>query len=51
MDENATRAFFGDVYEHLIKVIMNPFYEPNSPIVSHAFEEKVRGSAKRFFPK
>jgi len=50
IDEGATRAFFIDAYELYLKVILNPFHEPNSPIAQPLFEERVKGLAKRYFP-
>ncbi|KAJ3430988.1 trafficking protein particle complex subunit 2-related [Anaeramoeba flamelloides] len=39
---DSTKAFFNDVYELYLKVILNPFYKQNSPIVSPYFDKKVR---------
>lgn len=46
-DESAIRSFFNDLYELYVKVLLNPFYEKNSPITSPVFAERVRHMARR----
>eukprot|EP01006_Ploeotia_vitrea_P067818 TRINITY_DN98581_c0_g1_i1.p1 TRINITY_DN98581_c0_g1~~TRINITY_DN98581_c0_g1_i1.p1 ORF type:complete len:170 (-),score=73.41 TRINITY_DN98581_c0_g1_i1:161-670(-) len=47
VDEGHIKAFFHDVHEHYLKVLMNPFYEKNSAITSPVFEERVHSLARR----
>lgn len=45
--DDAVRAFFIDVYEAYLRVMLNPFHTPTTKIVSKAFDQKVRVLAKR----
>ena len=47
--EDAIKAFFNEVYDLFVKVVMNPFYETNSKITINSFEERVRHSSKKHF--
>jgi trafficking protein particle complex subunit 2 len=46
-NEDSIRGFFLDVHELLIKHLMNPFTEYDTPIVSAAFDKRVRAFAKK----
>ncbi|WBW73311.1 TRAPP I,II and III complex subunit Trs20 [Schizosaccharomyces osmophilus] len=41
------KTFFQEIHELYIKTIMNPFYQPNEPIKSQAFDLKVRSLARK----
>ncbi|CAD5234665.1 unnamed protein product [Bursaphelenchus xylophilus] len=47
-NEENIRQFFQEIYEVYIKHSMNPFYIPDSPIKSRAFEEKVIFYARKY---
>ena len=46
--EDTVRNFFEDVYEMYLKVLLNPFYRPNSAIESPDFDMRVRALGKRY---
>ena len=45
-NEDAVKSFFADVHELYIRVLQNPFYEPNTRIESSAFDARVKLSAQ-----
>ena len=46
--EDSVRNFFEEVHEVYLRVILNPFYTPNTPIESQVFDARVRALAKRY---
>ena len=46
-NEDSLKQFFVDVHELYIKMLMNPFYDLNSPITSHTFDARVRALGQR----
>eukprot|EP01006_Ploeotia_vitrea_P053513 TRINITY_DN67796_c4_g2_i4.p1 TRINITY_DN67796_c4_g2~~TRINITY_DN67796_c4_g2_i4.p1 ORF type:complete len:135 (+),score=25.06 TRINITY_DN67796_c4_g2_i4:46-450(+) len=47
--EDNVKSFFHDVYELYLKVLLNPFYEHNTPITSQAFHTRVTALLKKLF--
>ena len=48
-NEDGIRNFFHDVHELYVKVLMNPFYTPNTPISSQLFDSRVKALGRRYF--
>ena len=46
-NEEGIRSFFQDVHELYVKVLMNPFYQPSSPITSPLFDSRVKTLGRR----
>jgi len=46
-NDESIKSFFAEVHELYVKVVMNPFYKPNSPITSPTFHDRVRAIAIR----
>jgi hypothetical protein len=46
-NEEGVRAFFADVHELYVKLLLNPFYAPHTPIESRDFDARVRALARR----
>ncbi|PKI83640.1 TRAPP subunit [Malassezia vespertilionis] len=47
MHEDGIRNFLMDVWELWVKASMNPFRQPNDPITSPSFDQKIRASARK----
>ncbi|KAJ1462765.1 trafficking protein particle complex subunit 2 putat [Pelagophyceae sp. CCMP2097] len=47
-NEEAVRNFFVEVYELYVKLLMNPFYQYDTPILSPAFDQRVHTLARRY---
>eukprot|EP01102_Stenamoeba_stenopodia_P015533 TRINITY_DN5307_c0_g1_i1.p1 TRINITY_DN5307_c0_g1~~TRINITY_DN5307_c0_g1_i1.p1 ORF type:complete len:138 (-),score=36.17 TRINITY_DN5307_c0_g1_i1:76-489(-) len=46
-NEDGIKAFFSDVYELYMKILLNPFYTVNAPITSPTFDARVKALAKK----
>lgn len=46
-NEDGIRAFFTDVHELYLKVVLNPFYEAHAPITSEGFDTRVKALARK----
>ncbi len=47
-DETAIKNFFSEIHEIYVKILLNPFYERNSPIRDQAFEDRVKEIGEKF---
>eukprot|EP00906_Rhabdomonas_costata_P018631 RCo027186 len=47
--EESVKSFFHDVYDLYLKVLLNPFYDPNVAITSPQFDSRVRALLKKYF--
>lgn len=47
-NEDGIRAFFTEIHENLIKVVLNPFQSQFDRITSTGFDSKVKALAKRY---
>lgn len=47
-NNDGIKNFFQNVYEIYIKLLLNPFYQHNSEIISEAFDQRVEAAAKKF---
>ena len=46
--EDATRAFFLDVYDAWVKTVMSPFYHVDGEVLSPVFRGRVQAAAKKY---
>ncbi|KAL7425710.1 hypothetical protein ACHAXH_000262 [Discostella pseudostelligera] len=46
--EEVIKNFFGEVYGYYVKLSMNPFYKYDTPIMSKAFDARVRAAARAY---
>ncbi|KAI8048293.1 Sedlin [Syncephalis plumigaleata] len=46
--DDGVKNFLTECHELYIKMLLNPFYEPNMPIRSTAFDNKIRAAARRY---
>mmetsp|Transcript_7564 Transcript_7564/g.19579 ORF Transcript_7564/g.19579 Transcript_7564/m.19579 type:complete len:145 (-) Transcript_7564:412-846(-) len=47
-NEDAIKTFFQEVYDVYVKVLLNPFYEPNTPIKSNVFNQRVKVVGRKY---
>lgn len=47
-NEDQVRQFFLEVYEAYVKLLLNPFYQYDTPIVSSSFDQRIHAIARRF---
>mmetsp|Transcript_44858 Transcript_44858/g.91577 ORF Transcript_44858/g.91577 Transcript_44858/m.91577 type:complete len:136 (+) Transcript_44858:104-511(+) len=45
--DDAIKSFFSEVHELYLKVMLNPFFDPNVPIASQLFDTRVRAIARK----
>eukprot|EP00752_Nemacystus_decipiens_P003490 g3223.t1 len=45
--DDAIRTFFAEVHELYVKLLMNPFYAYDSPVISPAFDQRVKALARK----
>ncbi|CAN0380389.1 unnamed protein product [Pylaiella littoralis] len=45
--DDAIRTFFSEVHELYVKLLMNPFYAYDSPVISPAFDQRVKALARK----
>ncbi|CAM9211964.1 unnamed protein product [Scytosiphon promiscuus] len=45
--DDAIRGFFSEVHELYVKLLMNPFYAYDSPVISPAFDQRVKALARK----
>lgn len=48
LGEEGLKNFLNEVYETYVKLLLNPFYIPNKPIRSAAFDKKIQTIARRW---
>ncbi|KAJ8612445.1 hypothetical protein CTAYLR_006576 [Chrysophaeum taylorii] len=48
-NEDQVRSFFQEVYEAYVRLLMNPFYTYDTPIMSASFDQRIQAIARRYF--
>lgn len=48
MGEDGLKNFLTEVYETYVKLLLNPFYVPDKPIRSVAFDKKIQTIARKW---
>ena len=48
MGEEGLKNFLNEVYETYVKLLLNPFYVPDKPIRSAAFDRKIQTIARKW---
>ena len=48
MGEDGLKNFLNEVYETYVKLLLNPFYSPDKPIRSGAFDRKIQTIARKW---
>ena len=49
-NEENVRSFFDEVHQLYLRVALNPFHTPRTPIENEVFDRRVRQAARRYFP-
>ncbi|KAJ0402722.1 hypothetical protein P43SY_007864 [Pythium insidiosum] len=47
-NDDTIKAFFHEIHELYLKLLMNPFYEYDTPITSEIFDARVKTLARRY---
>jgi hypothetical protein len=48
LSEDGLKNFLNEVYETYVKLLLNPFYTPDKPIRSGAFDRKIQTIARKY---
>lgn len=47
-NEDTVKNFFQEVYELYVKLLLNPFYQFDTPILSPSFDQRIHALARRY---